>query len=131
MEFVASIEHLHHILQWIQKQLGPAGFDRKVLHHVEVASEEALVNIIHHAYQDLPGKIDVQVRLFENQAEIVFVDHGPPFNPLDAEPVDPNLPLEEREIGGLGIHFIRKCVDLVHYERKHEKNVLTFIIQKK
>lgn len=130
MEFIASVEQLHKILQYIKKQLEPMGFERKVLHHIELASEEALVNIIHHAYRDRPEKVEIQVKLFPARAEIVFIDYGPPFNPLDIKPVDPYLPAEEREIGGLGVHFMRKCVDEMRYERAGNKNILAFIISK-
>lgn len=130
MEFIASVEQLHKILHYIRKQLEPMGFERKVLHHIELASEEALVNIIHHAYRDRPEKVEIQVRLSPTRAEIVFIDHGPEFNPLDIKPVDPALPIEEREIGGLGVHFMRKCVSEMRHERAGNKNVLTFIISK-
>ncbi len=130
MEFRASIEELHLALLWIKEELKPMNFKLAQLHHVELASEEALVNIIHHAYQGRPEKVEIEVRLFPNShAEISFVDYGPPFNPLEAKPVDHAQPLEEREVGGLGIHFIRKCTDEVRYARTKEKNVLTLVIK--
>lgn len=128
MEFIASVDRLHKILEWIREQLKPMGLDRHAMHHIELASEEALVNIIHHAYKERPEKIEVQVKLLQNHAEMAFIDHGPPFNPLAAAPLNPNLSLEDREIGGLGIHFMRQCVDEMRYERVGKKNVLTFVI---
>ncbi|MBP5293749.1 MAG: ATP-binding protein, partial [Clostridia bacterium] len=42
---------------------------------------------------------------------------------------DPDLSLsaEERPIGGLGIYMVKKSVDSIHYERRGEQNVLTFV----
>jgi serine/threonine-protein kinase RsbW len=52
-------------------------------------------------------------------------DNGIPFNPL--EKIDPDFPdnVESANIGGLGIHIIRKLMDNVSYERKQGKNKLS------
>ncbi len=128
MEFIASIDRLHEILDWIRKELEPMQFESSTLHRVTLASEEALVNIIHHAYQGRPEKVEIEVRCLKTHAEITFEDGGPPFNPLKAKAVDSTLPIEEREAGGLGIHFIRQCIDEVRYMRQKEKNILIFVI---
>jgi len=52
-------------------------------------------------------------------------DNGKPFNPLDHPEPDLNQPLEERPIGGLGIHLIRKFVDQLAYRRDAGRNILT------
>ena len=49
------------------------------------------------------------------------------FNPLGIETPDTELSLEEREIGGLGIHLIRKMMDRVSYQRRIEKNVISVV----
>ena len=48
-----------------------------------------------------------------------------PFNPLSVRTPDTDQPLEEREIGGLGIHLVRNMVDDVAYHRRIDKNVIT------
>lgn len=125
--FSAQIEELHSMLQWIRDQLADS-FDRKTLARIELAGEEALVNIIQHAYQNLSGTIEIEVAVFPNiRAEITIRDYGPPFDLLKNEPIDPSLSLEERKIGGLGIHFIQECMDEVHYRRESNMNILTLI----
>ncbi len=131
MEFIADVPHVRKILKWIEQQLRVHRFEPSQMRHIELASEEALVNIIRHAYQGRPETVEVEVRLFPTHAEVVFLDHGTPFSPLDAAPMDPNVSLTDRDIGGLGIHLMRKCVDAVRYERKGGKNVLTLVIRKK
>ena len=129
MEFIAKIDQIHCCLQWIKAELRSMDFDPTILHRLELASEEALVNIINHAYQGRPEKVEIWVNLFpKSHAEIVFKDHGPPFNPLDAQSAQ-DLSLEERKIGGLGIHLMRKCVDEIQYSRIENHNVLVFIIR--
>ncbi|MBR3725132.1 MAG: ATP-binding protein [Bacteroidales bacterium] len=48
-----------------------------------------------------------------------------PFDPTIREEVDTTLPVEERPIGGLGIHLIRRLMDSINYERREGRNILT------
>jgi anti-sigma regulatory factor (Ser/Thr protein kinase) len=126
--FLAKIDLLRSMLDWISTCL--VGWDRKSLRKVELASEEALVNIIHHAYQERPEKIEISVKVFpKSHAEIVFKDHGPPFDPLQMKAPDCSGRLEDREVGGLGIHLMRQYMDEVRYHRESNCNVLVFVIR--
>jgi anti-sigma regulatory factor (Ser/Thr protein kinase) len=95
---------------------------------LQLASEEALMNIFSYAYpDDDPG--EVTVRCFRQNAGdllISFEDTGKAFDVLSVEDPDVGLSLEERTVGGLGIYFIRKMTDDVWYARKENKNILTF-----
>lgn len=117
------------MLFWIKEQLIQMGFERPTIRKVELASEEALVNIIRHAYKQRSGHIEIQVTIYpKNRVEIAIRDQGPPFNPLEEERrIDPAIPLEERQEGGLGILLIRKYMDEVLYRREKDLNILTLI----
>ncbi|HSX25767.1 MAG TPA: ATP-binding protein [Chlamydiales bacterium] len=127
--FSAKLDQLHSMLHWIQNQLVPMQYDQAILSKIELASEEALVNIIHHAYKDRSGKIEIEVNSFPGKrVEISIRDQGPPFNPLEySSKIDLNASLEDREEGGLGIFFLLKCMDEVRYEREKGSNVLILI----
>ena len=56
---------------------------------------------------------------------ITVTDDGIPFNPLEVAKPDTSLPLEDREIGGLGIHFVLSMVDELTYERTDHRNIVT------
>ncbi len=58
---------------------------------------------------------------------MTIADDGVPFNPLGAEAPDIDASLEEREIGGLGIHLVRSLMDDVSYQRRIGKNVMTLV----
>jgi anti-sigma regulatory factor (Ser/Thr protein kinase) len=126
--FHSKIKELPRMLLWIRKHLIDAGLDASSIRKFELASEEAIVNVIRHAYQGGAGKIEILFRLKETEVHVMIVDHGPPFNPLEGKH-RPALAssLEERKEGGLGILMIRKCVDDVHYRREDDWNVLTLI----
>lgn len=92
----------------------------------EVALEEAVVNIIHYAYQTPSGIIEIGCSLDDSGEHIVveLKDRGVPFNPLEKEEVSPPQDLASQEIGGLGIHFIKKMVDLIDYRYQDGANIL-------
>lgn len=118
------------MLRWVRKELQKFGLHEGSVRRIELAAEEALVNIIHHAYRDLPGDIEIHVaRDFKKgKIEIVIRDQGPPFNPLNKRGLF-NLPIsKEQRIGGLGLLFIRQYVDEVLYERQRETNILTLAV---
>lgn len=126
--FPANLDQLHLMLEWIQMRFKDAGFDEQTLKKVELASEEAIVNIILHGYADQLGQITVEVKQRENPDALVltFRDQAPPFNPLEHNTgFDPDIPLEEREIGGLGIFLMRQYMDDIEYKREGSANVLT------
>ena len=52
-------------------------------------------------------------------------DDGISFNPLETKPPDLDCTLEERDIGGLGIHLIKGYMDDIDYQRRGKQNILT------
>lgn len=95
---------------------------------LRLVSEELLTNVINHG---AAGGVAPQVRfaLFEREDEIVihFDDDGPAFDPLSLPPPDVRAPLEQRKIGGLGVHLVRELMDSVSYRREKGWNRLTLV----
>ena len=95
---------------------------------MHVVIDELLMNIISYAYlDDESHDICIKVELSADRLKVSMVDDGIPFNPFGIETPDTELSLEEREIGGLGIHLIRKMMDRVSYRRRIDKNVISVI----
>src|SRR5258708_3809957 len=127
--FPASMEYLREMLQWIRIPIQSAGFDSEETSKIELALEEAIVNIIKHGYSQRPGDVAVSVRpLSTGGVKITLKDRGIPYNPLaNVKSLDRNAPAEHRTIGGYGIHFILQIMDEVAYEREGESNILHLI----
>jgi serine/threonine-protein kinase RsbW len=125
--FSANLEMLHPMLHWIKDFAKEARFSTSDLQKIELASEEALVNIIRHGYQNQNGDIEISLYLISNQyLEIVIKDQGKFFNPLaENRIIDKTASLEERNEGGLGILLIRSYMDDVEYEHQGKSNILT------
>lgn len=97
---------------------------------IDLALEEHLANTFNYGVE--PGqRLEVIVRLERNQADFIVEvsDNGKPFNPLDHPEPDVNQPLEDRPIGGLGIHLMRKFVDRLAYRHEGGQNILTLRIR--
>jgi anti-sigma regulatory factor (Ser/Thr protein kinase) len=87
---------------------------------------EWITNVISYTHED--GRehwILVRFLASRDQARIVVEDEGREFDPLALPPVDTSAPLEQRPIGGLGVHMIRRLMDSVEYRRESGRNILT------
>lgn len=101
---------------------------------LNLAVEEAVVNVINYAYpKGTEGDIEINITnspipdLSESSTEVIFtiIDQGVPFDPTTHDEADTTSELEERQIGGLGIHLIRNIMDRVEYQRDGNCNKLT------
>ena len=102
------------------------GFDMSTTLKLNLAIEEAVVNVMNYAYPaGTKGDVDIDAEANDELLKFVISDSGTPFDPTTQGEVDTTLSVEERGIGGLGIHLIRQIMDTINYERVDGKNVLT------
>src|SRR6185295_7891269 len=104
----------------------------EISHNLKVALDEILTNVISYAYAD-GGEHSIITRFALEQGELTVEveDGGRPFNPLNAPEADTKQSLEERPIGGLGIHLVRKLIDELQYRRQNDRNILTMRLKVK
>lgn len=103
-----------------EHQLPPAAFAA-----ADLALEEHVTNVIEYAYDDTaPHEIQIRLSVEDGHLQIEIEDDGRPFNPLTRPPVDTSLPLDEKPVGGLGVHLIRSLMDEAEYRRESGKNIL-------
>lgn len=97
---------------------------------LNLSLEEILTNVITYGYDDNDEHVIlVRLNLHQGQVCIEVEDDGKPFNPLEVEAPEIHKPLEERPIGGLGIHLVRNHMDSLQYKRREDRNLL--IMKKK
>lgn len=111
-----------HVLERVANwQLPPA-----VCAKIELVLEEVLTNIIHYAYPDAEGKVEVRCAVDPNRVfHLEILDWGSPFDPLSSGRPDVSQDAENRNVGGLGIFLLRNMVDELHYKREAGKNILS------
>jgi anti-sigma regulatory factor (Ser/Thr protein kinase) len=99
------------------------GVNGQIIYTINLALEEMVTNVIKYGYDDQSAHlITINLNHHGDAVSAEIVDDGHEFNPLDRAPVDTTKPLEDREIGGLGIHLVRKMLDEVRYSRVEGAN---------
>lgn len=94
--------------------------------NLNLVLEELITNTIFYGYEDQNEHLIKIEMSFENQVITLKIeDDGKEFNPLLMAEPNIELSVQDREIGGLGIHFVRKLMDEVSYSRMNNKNILT------
>ena len=102
-----------------------------IIHKICIVIDELLSNIISYAYQDKKEHIvDINIKLNGERLEIKITDDGFSFNPLAMLPPDTKLGLEERELGGLGIHLVKNIMDEYQYTRLKGENIIVLVKSK-
>jgi anti-sigma regulatory factor (Ser/Thr protein kinase) len=97
---------------------------------INVALDELLTNAHSHGRTGSDAdSVTVEVKLDLERVTVILTDDGMPFNPFGLNPPDTTLSVEERPIGGLGIHLVSQLMDHVSYERREGHNVVVLVKQ--
>jgi anti-sigma regulatory factor (Ser/Thr protein kinase) len=127
----AKMEYLETFRSYVLEKAEKWGIDPETLFKIELVLEELLTNVIHYAYVDGDnGDVEVQCFLEDNiRFHLSIHDWGKPFDPLGREDPDLTKGVNDREIGGLGIHLVRQMADQVSYRREVNSNILNLYFQ--
>ena len=121
-----DVDQVPQLNEFVDTVCEAVGFDMATTMQMNLAMEEAVVNVMNYAYpQGTTGDIHIVAAANDKRLKFVISDSGMPFDPTMRKEVDTTLSAEERPIGGLGIHLITQLMDSINYERRDNKNVLT------
>jgi sigma-B regulation protein RsbU (phosphoserine phosphatase) len=121
-----DIEKVPVLAEFVDEVCEIVGFDMSTTMGINLALEEAVVNVMSYAYQPgTMGNVNIEAIANETRLKFIISDWGTPFDPTAEKEVDTTLSAEERPIGGLGIHLVRQIMDSINYERIDGMNVLT------
>lgn len=126
-QLAARSEELPPLRKNLRRILGEAGWSKKDAEQILLAIDEALTNIIRHAYQGKSGQMVLSVENHPDRTEIILEDQGIKFDPTKA-PL-PELPRQKP--GGLGIHFIRTIMDEIIYDEAYQEGNRLHLIKRK
>ena len=111
----AELQNLGVIRRFVQETAIALGCDRKAVADMLQAVEEVAANTVVHGYRGQPGDIEVEVSLEKSVLVIRLRDRAILFDPTSVPPPDLTRPLEERRLGGLGVHRARHFTDSMTY----------------
>jgi anti-sigma regulatory factor (Ser/Thr protein kinase) len=126
----ALIENLDTVIAFVEDRAEQFDLETKQKFGLLIAIEEAFVNVCHYAYPQTAGEVSVSCGS-EGEAFVVEIsDHGEPFDVLSLPDPDITADIMDREVGGLGVFFIRKLTNDVSYRRTEGQNILRMALRK-
>lgn len=122
---IHQVKQLNAFVKQIMERLS---IEKSLARQLQLAVEEAVVNVMEYAYPtETNGEITIKMTSDSHLLRIQIIDAGVYFDPTAKEKADIDIPVQERQIGGLGILLVRELMDTINYEREDGKNILTLI----
>ncbi len=121
---------LRRMSAWIRQTGRLLALPAALASHLDVCASEAVINIIHYAYDDSANhRIHLRLSQGQGQVDLEVEDDGRPFNPLEYPPPPLVTRLEDAPLGGRGIRLIRGLMSECRYHRRDGKNILTMVMR--
>ena len=100
----------------------------RALYAMNLALDEVVTNTILYGFEDATGKeLTVRLSVVTGEVRGELVDEGREFDPKTVPSPNLEAPLQERELGGLGLHLVRSLMDKLDYRRDGAKNILSLV----
>jgi serine/threonine-protein kinase RsbW len=107
----AAPERLADIRAFIRSFVREGGGDEETVSDLVQAVDELACNVIEHGYRRGAGTIEVRIARVGDAVEVSLRDRAPAFDPRTVPEPRLDLPLEQRPLGGMGIHLARTLTD--------------------
>ena len=125
LHFANKAEEAPRIQRRLEHYLHDQGIPESITNRLLLCVDELITNIIAHAYTDKEDHaVLLECRISADRIELELRDDGKAFDPTLQESPNTELDLEQRDIGGLGIHLVLTLMDKVEYRREGDFNVL-------
>ena len=125
LEKEALRDNLEELFAFVEQALASLNAPTSNRGKMMMALDEALTNVVLYAYPEAQrGTVGIRICRNDNTITAEIVDHGKPFDPTAHPTPDVTLPIEQRPIGGLGIHLMRNLVTSLRYYREKGANHL-------
>ena len=123
----AAVEQLPALVEFLQRAWQEEALPEGAAFPFELALDEVFMNVVMHGTtpDGPPREVSVSLHHEGSAVTMVMADDGPPFDPLTLAAPDIDAPIEERELGGLGVFLVRELMDEVSYAYTGTHNELT------
>jgi anti-sigma regulatory factor (Ser/Thr protein kinase) len=123
----SRLEEISRIYDTISEFFEGNGIAPNVAYQFNLCIDEIVTNVVVHGLKERPDRtIDLALVLDQDDVRATVSDDGPDYDPTAAPLSDLLLPIEERAIGGLGVHFVRTMMDDFTHRRVDGRNVTSF-----
>ena len=122
------IEELGRLEAWLRQFSELHGVEERDFLTLNLVLEELFANVVRHGHDDgREHEVEFRLSVVDGDVHIEAEDDGREFNPLEAPPPDFDVPIQDRQPGGLGIHLVRSFVDRMDHVRSNGKNILRLV----
>ena len=123
-----QIEELGRLEAWLREFSEHHGVDERDFLTLNLVLEELFANVVRHGHDDDDEHVvEIRLSVVDRDVHIEVEDDGREFNPLEVASPDFDVPIQERRVGGLGIHIVRSFVDRMDHRRSDGKNVVRLV----
>ena len=129
LEILSSTDELGRADAAVRAFCEQHGVSEDATHDLCLCLDELVANTMRHGYGGTEGPITVQLSLADEALILELRDRALPFNPLEAPAPNLDVPIEERPIGGLGVHIVRELMTSMEYEWDAGENYVTLTLK--
>lgn len=120
-----TISEMNKVVDLVERFGAAHNISKRAVNELNLCLDEILNNTISYGYEDKAShSIFVSLMLAEDLVIAELVDDAIPFDPRQSTPPDPAKGLRERNVGGVGLHFVAALMDKVEYSQKEGRNHL-------
>jgi serine/threonine-protein kinase RsbW len=128
LDLPADPVELGSLTETVEAFAADVGWTDDIAMQVNLVLEELLINAINYGYPDgRTGRIAVLIDAYPDEVRLRIEDDGDPFDPFAHVPPNLSLDIEDRPIGGLGIHLVRSYMDTCTYRYVDGRNQVTLV----
>ncbi len=127
LKCAGKMSELPVLIEFVETSCNDAGIRADLCFDLTLALEEAASNVIEHGYKGRGGDLGIVFRVAAGDVTLELRDTAKPFKPGKVGRPDETVPLEDRPLGGLGLHLMHQLMDEVYYETLPDGNLLTMI----
>ncbi len=133
LAFEAALARLEDVQAEVERFSEAHDLSAKASYALSLCLEELLTNVVMHG--DGQGSripsISLTIIRVDNEIQVTIEDDGRPFDPTNAAEPDIDALLEDRPIGGLGVHLVRELAHRFDYCHRDGKNCVVIAIDRR
>lgn len=133
LAFAAELGNLEEVQAAVERFAEREDLSTKASYALSLCLEELLTNVVMHGSEDsaADGTTISLVMLREgDEVRVSIEDNGTPYDPTETPEPDLDALLEDRPIGGLGVHLVRELAQQFDYSHVDDKNRVLIVIDR-
>ena len=121
----ARLSKIRELSRMVEEFGDANGLSQQRVFVMNLALDELIANTVMHGLRDVPTEFDITLQIHADRLVLIMEDNGRPFDPMQGRPADVTSSLEDRAVGGLGLHLIKTFADRLSYEFVNGRNRVT------